>query len=114
MSSKIISATPKEILRIYRTILRLVIVYPSVKRHSLLREIHDEFRTNKKETDPIVLSDAIKRAIFGITHLRKYSNIDQESSDWVIDLEKEPMPPPERQWAGALVRSKAAGQMKTK
>jgi hypothetical protein len=97
MNSKIISATPREIVKIYRTILRLAIVYPSIKRQSLLMEIHDEFRVHKKETDPIVLSNAIKKAIFGITHLRKYSNIDKESSDWVIDLEKEPMPPPERQ-----------------
>lgn len=96
-TKRILSATPNEILRIYRTILKLAAVYPSVKRKSLIMEIKYEFHLNKTLDDPIKISDSIKKAIYGISHLKKYSELDPSSTEWIIDLEKEPMPPPERE-----------------
>lgn len=93
-STKILSASPHEIKKLYRTILKLAFVYPSVKRQNLILEIKYDFRVNKNETDPLKLSDAIKKALYGISHLKKYSNLDPKSTEWVIDLEKEPMPAP--------------------
>jgi hypothetical protein len=95
-SSRILVASPHEIKKLYRTILKLAFVYPSIKRQSIIMEIKHDFRINKNETDPIKLSDSIKKAVYGISHLQKYTNLDPKSTEWVIDLEKEPLPAPKK------------------
>ncbi len=96
MSTKLITASRSEILKLYRTIIRLATIYPSIRRVQILTEIRTEFRAKKDETDPKRISNGIKQAIFGISHLKKYTNFDDTSSEWVVDLEKDPMPAPDR------------------
>lgn len=79
------------VLHMYRQILRLAAAYPSIKRKSVREEIRMEFRQNKSETDEDKLQHAKEKAIYGITHLRKYV-FDIDSPDWVVNLEQEPMP----------------------
>jgi hypothetical protein len=97
MSSKLMTASRSEVLKLYRTIIRLANIYPSVRRVQVLTEIRTEFRAKKDETDPKKISNGIKQALFGISHLKKYTNFDSKSSDWVVDLESDPMPAPDRQ-----------------
>jgi hypothetical protein len=79
------------VLHMYRQILRLAAAYPSIKRNSVREEIRFEFRQNRNEGDEAKLKLAKEKAIFGITHLRKYV-FDANSPDWVVNLEQEPMP----------------------
>ena len=83
-------------LHIYRHLLRLAIKYPSIKRDKVIDEIQYEFRSNRNETDLIEIRKQKETAIGGISHLRKYTGFEKSASDWVVDLETDPMPMPPR------------------
>mmetsp|Transcript_26728 Transcript_26728/g.39693 ORF Transcript_26728/g.39693 Transcript_26728/m.39693 type:complete len:117 (+) Transcript_26728:21-371(+) len=80
------------ILHIYRHILRYAAVYPSIKRDKVIKQIKIEFRENRNLKESEELEHAKEKAILGISHLRKYCDLDMKSNDWVVDLEKDPMP----------------------
>ena len=80
------------VLHVYRQILRLAKNYPSIKRDGVIEEIRLEFRENKIETDEKKVKLAMDKALFGISHLQKYV-FNTADAEWVVDLEKEPMPP---------------------
>ena len=83
-------------LHIYRHLLRLAIKYPSIKRDKVIDEIQYEFRSSRNETDILEIRKQKETAIGGITHLRKYTGFEKGASDWVVDLETDPMPMPPR------------------
>lgn len=82
-------------LHIYRHLLRLAIKYPSIKREKVIDEILYEFRSNRNETDINEIRKQKDTAMTGLTHLQKY-NFEKTTSDWVVDLETDPMPMPPR------------------
>ena len=81
-------------LHIYRHLLRLAIKYPSIKREKVIVEIQYEFRSNKGEEDINEIRKQKEVAMTGISHLRKYTGFEKSTSDWVVDLETDPMPMP--------------------
>ena len=89
--SKNVSYPP--VLHMYRQILRLAKSYPSIKRESVYEEIRLDFRLNKDERDEKKIDQAKQKALFGISHLKKYV-FDMSSPEWVVNLEEEPMPRP--------------------
>jgi hypothetical protein len=87
-------------LHIYRHLLRLAIKYPSIKRDKVIDEIQYEFRSNRNEIDIIEIRKQKEVAMAGISHLRKYTGFDEGTSDWIVDLETDPMPMPPRPPSG--------------
>lgn len=83
-------------LHIYRHLLRLAIKYPSIKRDKVIDEIQYEFRSSRNETDINEIRKQKETAITGISHLQKYTGFEESNSDWVVDLETDPMPMPPR------------------
>ena len=58
-----------------------------------------EFRENKTMTDPDKLNLAYEKAVRGLSQLQKYTSLRPNASEWVIDLEQDPLggPPPTRE-----------------
>lgn len=81
-------------LHIYRNLLRLAIKYPSIKRDKVIDEIQYEFRSSRNETNIDEIRKQKETAVGGISHLRKYTGFESSMSDWVVDLETDPMPMP--------------------
>ena len=82
-------------IHLYRQLLRLAVKYPSIKRDKVIDEIKFEFRSATNVDNPDELRKRKADAIRGISHLRKFTSFDENDSEWVIDLEQEPMPKPE-------------------
>ena len=87
------NVTYPPVLHMYRQILRLAKSYPSIKRESVYEEIRIDFRLYKDEVDDKKVNLAKQKALFGISHLKKYV-FDMSSPEWVVNLEEEPMPRP--------------------
>lgn len=50
-----------------------------------------EFRLNKHLTDPKKIEHCIAVAASGIETMKKYTGLDPASSDWAVELEKDPL-----------------------
>ena len=83
------------ILSIYKQILKSAKIFPSIKREKLIEEIKVTFREHSKLTDQKKIEQQIDVAIKGIAQLNMY-NFPKDQSRWTVDLEKNPMPQPEK------------------
>lgn len=83
------------ILSIYKQILKSAKTFPSIKRDKLIEEIKSTFREHSKLTDKKKIEQQIDVAIKGISQLNMY-NFPKNQSRWSVDLEKNPMPQPEK------------------
>jgi hypothetical protein len=83
-------------LRLYRNIIKSAKVFPSIKRNKILAEIRLEFRENKSITDPEKRGKFISIAIKGLEQLSMYSDLPKASSNWTVNLDKNPMPSKEK------------------
>ena len=79
-----------DVVRMYRTILRLTKKFPSIKRDQLLQDIKVEFHINKGLTDAKVIEEKIVIAQRSVQQLGMYVNLDYKQTNWSVDLEKNP------------------------
>jgi len=82
----------RNVLHLYRRILKAAATFPSIKREGIIKDIKIEFRENSIE------SDQAKVAVFHQTAQRSYSqlltfcNLDPDDPDWSVKMSEEPMP----------------------
>mmetsp|Transcript_27516 Transcript_27516/g.40437 ORF Transcript_27516/g.40437 Transcript_27516/m.40437 type:complete len:106 (-) Transcript_27516:106-423(-) len=95
------TATGKELLSLYRKILRSAAVYPSKNRLRIYEAIRQEFRENKS-MDPKSDETQVKVsiAIKGLSQLKQFDEYTMTggktgSPNWTVNLEQNPMPKPE-------------------
>jgi LYR motif-containing protein 4 len=84
-------------IRLYRSILRLAARFPSIKRPKIIREIRLTFRQNKHLTDENEIRKCFAVAKKGVEQLSMYSNLNRNSVNWTVQLEKNPMPKSEKE-----------------
>ncbi|RLN50090.1 hypothetical protein BBJ28_00008251 [Nothophytophthora sp. Chile5] len=87
-------AEAKEVVRMYRRILKLAQRYPSVKRDSIVRDIKTEFHENKLLTDAQKIREQLAAARAGITELSQYANLHPGTSSWSVEVGRDALQPP--------------------
>jgi hypothetical protein len=93
------SPTRKELLSLYKKILRSASTYPSIKRDAIYQAIREEWRVHAHTTDPDILQRQISIAYKGLTQLRQFdvetmTGGNVHSNTWSVQLEQNPMPKP--------------------
>jgi hypothetical protein len=76
----------REIVSIYRNILKLAAQYPSVKRAAIIEDIKIEFRANKSLTDPQQIKEKIASARQGIQELSMYASLNPTAGNWTVEV----------------------------
>jgi hypothetical protein len=90
----------KNLLWLYRRLLRSAAKFPSKNRAGIIQSIKEDFRENSK-LDPShpKVKKQIEVAYNGLNQLRQYdkSNLEKtrNSADWSVSLTQNPMPAPE-------------------
>ena len=95
------SSQSKELVYLYRRLLRSCATYPSKNRWGIYQAIREEFRDNKTmdPNDPKT-QQQIQVAYKGLGQLRMYDELvlskgDPENPNWEVTLEQNPMPKPD-------------------
>lgn len=91
------ATTKRELLHLYKRLLRYAEVYPSIKRESIYSAIRDDFREHRNSEDP---QPKIALAYQGLAQLRQFSEDSMTkgnigSPNWNVTLEQNPMPKPD-------------------
>jgi hypothetical protein len=82
----------RELLSLYRRMLRLAQRFPSVKRETLIEDIRLEWRAQAAgRGGPAVVARAIEVALRGEGTLSKYAGLDSSRRQWKLDLEQDPL-----------------------
>ena len=89
MSSSISSRSST--LSLYRSLLRTVAIFPSQKRVAIRADIITEFREGKSWTDSARISSALGIAHDGLLTMRKYTKLDKNGREWVVNLDPAPL-----------------------
>jgi len=77
----------KEILILYKRILRAAESFPSIKRNDIIRDIKVEFREHKKLQDPALVKEKIAVARRSLEELESYISMDSTSDgNWTKTL----------------------------
>lgn len=79
-------AEAKEVVRLYRRVLKLAAHYPSIKRNAIIRDIKLEFRESQHLTDPAQIRAKVQAARQGIVELSQYTSLNQSSMSWTVDV----------------------------
>ena len=66
----------KEILILYKRILRAAESFPSIKRKDIIRDIKIEFREHRELTDPAALKEKVAIARRSLEELESYTSMD--------------------------------------
>lgn len=83
----------KNVITLYRQIIRSAKVFPSKNRARILASIRDDFKINKNLEDGEKLTEALGIAVKGLSQLNMYSNLDPtRGADWAVTLDSSPMP----------------------
>ena len=85
----------KNIIHLYRSILREGRTFPSMNKDRIVHEIKQAFHKNKTMKEGKKLDEAISVAIRGLSQMKQYNNLQRNQKDWEIHLEKNPMPKPD-------------------
>lgn len=83
------TAEAKEVVRLYRRVLKLAAQYPSIKRNAIIRDIKLEFHENKHLTDRSAIHEKIQAARQGIVELSQYTSLSSSSMTWKVDVGRE-------------------------
>lgn len=94
------ATTRKDLLMLYRRILRSAATYPSMKRDSIYQAIREEFRENAQLTDPTQVATKVHLAYKGLSQLQQFDEMTMTggkagSPNWSVSLEQNPMPKPD-------------------
>lgn len=80
-------ATARQVLTLYRSILRAAQHYPSSKRDSIAAEIRAEFRANRALAGRAEVDAALKQAAIGLSELRQYGRLEEDAAGgWTLQL----------------------------
>lgn len=84
----------RDILQLYRHILRYAKHYPSRKRDAIIEDIKQTFHDNKTLEDAQSVQDAIQRAKMGLSELRQWvpDNLQQSDGSWSVSLRGNTIP----------------------
>lgn len=98
-------AEGKEVLRVYRRMLKLAQCYPSIKRKAIIRDIKDEFHANRNITDARKVCEAMASAHAGIKELSMYARLHPSQPNWSVEVGRDAIhsPPPSRKGVVAKV-----------
>eukprot|EP00953_Heterococcus_sp_UTEX-ZZ885_P028697 15295-Heterococcus_DN1.PRE.3 len=97
-----------QLLRLYKQILRNAAVFPSIKRNEMYEAIRIEciriaddfriacparvqFREGAVVTEAAQVQTRIGIAVKGLEQLRTYTNLKHDDSEWVVDLDANPL-----------------------
>ena len=86
------SGSTQSTLLLYRHILKAAKSFPSIKKNKIIVEIKTGFRSNAALMESAEINKHMSVAIKGLSQLSMYSDLKQNSGDWSVDLEKNPMP----------------------
>ena len=95
------SAQSRELLHLYRKLLRSAATYPSKNRMGIYKAIQEEFRDNvNMNPNDQKTHQQFSVAYKGLSQLRMYdamvlSKGNPESPNWEVTLEQNPMPKPD-------------------
>ncbi|EEY61797.1 uncharacterized protein PITG_13739 [Phytophthora infestans T30-4] len=87
-------AETREVLRMYRRILKLAQRYPSIKRESIIRDIKTEFHANKDLTDAQKIREELASVRAGITELSMYASLHPSLPNWSVEVGRDAIHPP--------------------
>lgn len=90
-SSSSILSSRSSTLSLYRSLLRTIAVFPSKKRAAIRADIIIEFREGKTWTDSARITSALGVAHDGLVTMRKYTNLDKNGREWVVNLDPAPL-----------------------
>ena len=97
------SQKSRELVHLYRRLLRSCATYPSKNRWGIYKAIQEEFRDNKTmNPNDVKTKQQVQVAYKGLTQLQMYDTMklskgNPESPNWEVTLEQNPMPkPPDR------------------
>ena len=76
----------REVLSLYRQLLKYGKVYPTKNREGLLKEIKAEFREGKGLSNRADIEEKIAVARSGIEQMRLFCKIDKKTMDWSVSL----------------------------
>ncbi|TDH67364.1 hypothetical protein CCR75_005947 [Bremia lactucae] len=79
-------AETKEVVRLYRLILKLAHRYPSIKRKAIIHEIKSEFHANKSITDAQKILEEMASVHAGIKELSMYANLHPTQPNWNVEV----------------------------
>ena len=91
----------RELLHLYRKLLRSCATYPSKNRSGIYKAIQEEFRENVDlHPDDPKTQKQISVAYKGLSQLRMYDSVvlskgNPDSPNWEVTLEQNPMPKPD-------------------
>lgn len=84
----------RQILHLYKQILQSAKRFPSKNRERVYHSIRIEFRNNRTLVNKEKIDIALGIAVKGLSQLNLYSNLSQNSNQWEVTLDQEPMPKP--------------------
>ena len=90
----------RELLHLYRRLLRSCATYPSKNRHGIYKAIQEEFRDNiNLDPEDPKTQRQIEVAYKGLGQLRMYDSMvlskgNPDNPNWEVTLEQNPMPKP--------------------
>lgn len=87
----------REIVRLYRQILRYAKVYPSKKRSSIIADIKLSFHEDKALTDATKIKNALQHARIGLDELKQYAPevmgaASGDDGSWSVNLRGNTIP----------------------
>ncbi|GFH45426.1 hypothetical protein CTEN210_01900 [Chaetoceros tenuissimus] len=91
----------KELLSLYKKLLRACERYPSKNKRGIYEAIREEFRDNRDlSAEDEATQKKISVAIKGLSQLQMYdsqtlNNGDSSNPNWSVQLEQNPMPKPD-------------------
>jgi len=77
----------REVLGLYRQLLRLGRVYPSKNRDAVLLEIKAEFKEGKSLSSQEEIERRLASAKQGISQMKVYCNLSRNDSAWSVSLD---------------------------
>ena len=79
-------ADPKQVLRMYRRLLKLAQQYPSIKRQSIIKDVKTEFRANRYLSDAPAIRQELAAVQAGIKELSMYASLHPSLPNWTIEV----------------------------
>jgi len=104
-----VSQSSRELVHLYRRLLRSCATYPSKNRWGIYKAIQEEFRINKTmDPNDAKTKQQIEVAYKGLGQLQMYDTMklskgNPESPNWEVTLEQNPMPKPPTSGTGGAV-----------
>lgn len=99
ISRMVSGSSRKDLLNLYKKLLRSAATYPSKNRQGIYQAIREEWRDNASLQDAEKIRTEISLAYKGLEQLRQFdvatmTGGNTQSPNWSVQLEQNPMPKP--------------------